>query len=117
MADKKIFGISRAGGKLHIGDLTNVPEVQNMVGRFRAHQEERANVVMVRLSNAALARVDQLVDSSLASSRSEAAAILVGAGIDSQKELFDRLSGYTDEIKRLKDQLKQVATDGLKPKE
>jgi hypothetical protein len=117
MADKKIFGISRAGGKLHIGDLTNIPEVQNMVGKFRARQEERANVVMVRLSNDALARVDQLVDASLASSRSEAAAILVGAGIDSQKELFDRLSGYTDEIKRLKDQLKQVATDALKPKE
>jgi len=100
---------------MHVGNLANIPEVQNMVGKFHAQKEERNNVVMVRLSNDALARVDQLVDSTLAGSRSEAAAILVGAGIESQKDLFSRLSGYTDEINKLKEQLKQVAFDTLKP--
>jgi hypothetical protein len=115
MDKKPVFGLSFANGKIHVGNLTNIPEVQNMVGKFRARSEERSNVVMVRLGNDALARIDQLVDSTLAGSRSEAAAILVGAGIESQKELFDRLTGYTDEIKRLKEQLKQVAFETLKP--
>ena len=115
MAKKPAFGISFAGGKLHVGNLSNIPEVQDMLGRFRGRVEERSNVVMVRLSNDALARIDQLVDSSLAGSRSEAAAILVSAGIDSQKELFGRLTGFTDEIQKLKEQLRQVAFETLKP--
>lgn len=112
---KKVYGIARVGGKTHVGKLSDVPEVQNMIARFRARAEERRNVVMVRLSNEALARIDQLVESTLAASRSEAAAILIGAGIDSQKELFDRLRAHTDEIQKLKEKLRQVALDALKP--
>jgi hypothetical protein len=77
--------------------------------------EGRSNVVMVRLTNDALARVDQLVEATLVSSRSEAAAVLIGAGIESQKELFERLSSHTDEIRKLKEQLRKVALDALKP--
>lgn len=84
-----------------------------MVGRFRAHA--RGNVVNVRLSDDALARIDQLVEATLFGSRSEAAAFLIGAGIESQKELFDRLSAHTDEIRKLKEQIQKIATDALKP--
>jgi len=76
----------------------------------------RANVVMVRLSDEALARVDQLVESSVVNSRSEAAAFLINAGIESQTQLFDRLSEHTDEIRRLKERLRKVAEEALKPK-
>ena len=72
--------MARAGGKWHAGKLSEIPEVQDMVARFRAHHEERSNVVMVRLSDDALARINQLVDSTLVSSRSEGAAVLIGAG-------------------------------------
>ena len=48
-------------------------------------------------------------------SRSECAAFLIGAGIDSQKELFERLGAHTEEIRKLKEQLRQVALDALKP--
>jgi len=53
----------------------------------------------------------------LFSSRSECAAFLIGAGISSQKELFERLGAHTDEIRKLKEQLRQVALDALKPSE
>ena len=68
MAKKeKVFGIARAGGKWHAGSC---PSFQDTVARFRAHGEERSNVVMVRLSDDALTRINQLVDSTLVSSRS-----------------------------------------------
>ena len=72
-------------------------------------------MVMVRVNDDALARMDQLVEADLFGSRSECAAFLIGAGIASQKELFDRLSAHTEEIRKLKEQLRQVAMDALKP--
>jgi Arc/MetJ-type ribon-helix-helix transcriptional regulator len=71
---------------------------------------------MVRLSDDALAKVDQLVEATLFNSRSESTAYLVGAGIENQKELFDRLGTHTEEIRKLKEQLRKVAFDALKPK-
>ena len=73
-------------------------------------------MVMVRISDEALSKVDQLVEANLFSSRSECAAFLIGAGIDSQKELFDRLSAHTDEIRKLKEQLRKIAFEALQPK-
>ena len=105
---KKILGA-------YIGHLSDVPDLQNLLDRFATKGEGRGNVVMVRLSDHALAKVDQLVEATLFSSRSEAAAVLIGAGIESQKELFERLSSHTDEIRKLKEQLRKVALDALKP--
>ena len=90
----------------------DIPELHNALDRLGG--EGRSNVVMVRLTDDALARIDQLVEASLASSRSEAASVLIGAGIESQKDLFDRLSTHTDEIRKLKEQLRKVALDALK---
>jgi hypothetical protein len=86
-----------------------------LLDRVGTRGEGRSNVVMVRLTDDALARVDQLVEATLVSSRSEGAAVLIGAGIESQKELFERLSSHTDEIRKLKEQLRKVALDALKP--
>ena len=73
---KKILGA-------YIGHLSDVPDLQNLLDRFATKGEGRGNVVMVRLSDDALAKVDQLVEATLFSSRSEATAYLVGAGIES----------------------------------
>jgi Arc/MetJ-type ribon-helix-helix transcriptional regulator len=105
---KKIFGT-------YIGNLSDVRE--DIAARILNKAEGRGNVVMARLSDDALARIDQLVDATVFHSRSEATAFLVGAGIESQKELFERLSAHTDEIRKLKEQLRNVALDALKPKE
>jgi len=106
---KKILGA-------YIGHLSDVPDLQNLLDRFASKGEGRGNVVMVRLSDEALERVDQLVESTLFSSRSEATAYLVGAGIESQQELFDRLGTHTKEIRKLKEQLRKVALEALQPK-
>jgi hypothetical protein len=106
---KKILGA-------YIGNLPDVPDLQNLLDRFATKGEGRGNVVMVRLSDDAVVKVDQLVEATLFSSRSEAAAYLVGAGIESQRELFDRLGTHTEEIRKLKEQLRKIAFETLQPK-
>ncbi len=106
---KKILGA-------YVGSLSDVPELQNLLGRFVTKGSGRGNVVMVRLSDEALERVDELVDATIFASRSEATAFLIGAGIESQKELFDRLRAHTGEIRRLKEQLRKLALEALRPK-
>ena len=101
----------------YVGNLSDVPDLQHLAERILNKAEGRGNVVMARLSDDALARINQLVEATVFNSRSEAAAFLISAGIESQRELFDRLSAHTDEIRKLKEQLRQVALDALKPKE
>lgn len=111
------FGAGRLRGKLGVIALTkDGKDLKDYLGQFN-RGDGRGNVVMVRVGDDALARIDQLVEATLFSSRSECAAFLIGAGIASQKELFDRLSAHTDEIRKLKEQLRQVALDALKPNE
>ncbi len=72
--------------------------------------------MMARLSGEALARVDPLVETAHAGSRPEAAEILIGAGIESQKELFERPAASAEEIAKRKERLRQMALDALRPK-
>jgi Arc/MetJ-type ribon-helix-helix transcriptional regulator len=111
------FGSGRLRGK--VGVIAAGPGTQELKDLLRQFSkgDGRGNVVMVRVNDDALARVDQLVEAGIFASRSECAAFLIGAGIASQQELFDRLSAHTDEIRKLKEQLRQVAMDALKPKE
>jgi Arc/MetJ-type ribon-helix-helix transcriptional regulator len=106
------------GGAVKFGEgvIGDVEKLKELLGRFGAKGEGRGNVVMVRLNDDALARIDQLVEATLFGSRSEAAAYLLGAGIESQQQLFDRLSALTGEMGKLKEQLRKVALDALKNK-
>jgi len=106
---KKSFAIG--SGRLRVGVIRREELTQALLGK------DRGNVVMVRVSDEALARIDQLVEATVFGSRSECAAFLIGAGIASQKEMFDRLSSHTAEIRKLKEQLRQVALEALKPAE
>lgn len=93
--------------------LSAVPELQPLLARLCGPEGARANVVMMRLADDALARLDELVEAGLFGSRSEAAAFLVGAGIEAQKELFDKLGSHTAEIKRIRASLRQAALEAL----
>ena len=106
---KKMF----LGGKVGIV-ASSKSDLKDLLMQFHKG-DGRGNVVMVRVNDEALARMDQLVEATLFGSRSECAAFLIGAGIASQKELFDRLGAHTDEIRKLKEQLLQVALAALKP--
>jgi len=94
--------------------LSSLPELQQLLSRFCGGKAPRGNVVMVRLGDPALASIDQLVEGGLFGSRSEAAAFLLGAGIEAQRELFDRVGKHSAEIKRIRQSLKQDALHALR---
>lgn len=94
--------------------LSSLPELQELLSRFCGGEAPRGNVVMVRLSDAALAAVDQLVEAALFGSRSEAAAFLLGAGIEAQHELLQRVGRRSAEIKKIRESLKQDALVALR---
>jgi Arc/MetJ-type ribon-helix-helix transcriptional regulator len=69
---------------------------------------------MVRLGDAAVAALDQLVEAGLFGSRSEAAAFLVGVGIDGQRELLKRVAKHSAEIRKIRQSLKRDALMALR---
>lgn len=73
------------------------------------------NVVTCRLDDAALGALDALVEAGIRSTRSDAAAWLISAGIEAHRPLFDRVNSTVDEIRKLRlearDIARQVARD------
>ena len=68
----------------------------------------RDSVVMVRLNKESLARLDELVESGVVSSRSEASAFLIAEGVKSRSELFDRIASKIDQIRTAKAELREL---------
>jgi Arc/MetJ-type ribon-helix-helix transcriptional regulator len=91
-----------------------LPELQELMERFAGPEARRSNVVMMRLSDAPLRHVDQLVEAGLFASRSEAAAFLVGAGIEAYADLFDKAARHTEQIKRIKQVLREEVPRALR---
>ncbi len=73
------------------------------------------NVIACRLDDAALGALDALVEAGIRSTRSDAAAWLISAGIEAHRPLFDRVNSTVDEIRKLRlearDIARQVARD------
>ncbi len=74
---------ARSGAGQGVASGKEGKELKDLLGRF-SRGDGRGSVVMVRISDDALARIDQLVEATLLGSRSECAAFLIGAGIASQ---------------------------------
>jgi Arc/MetJ-type ribon-helix-helix transcriptional regulator len=68
----------------------------------------RDHVVMVRVNDESLKRLDALVQSGIFKSRSESAAFLISEGVKAQQALFDRISERIIEIERLRSELKDI---------
>jgi hypothetical protein len=66
---------------------------------------KRANTVMVRVNDDALAKLDMLIDAGICKSRSESAAFLLQRGIESSARMFDRIGDVTDKISRMREEL------------
>ena len=60
---------------------------------------KRDNVVMVRVDEGDLSRIDELVDSGQFNSRSEATAFLIGEGIKSKQQMFDKIAEKISQIR------------------
>ena len=66
----------------------------------------RDSVVMVRVDKESLARLDDLVESGISSSRSDAAAFLISSGIRDRKGLFEKIDEKIEEIRKAKEELR-----------
>lgn len=94
--------------------LSALPELQEFLEPFMGGGESRGNVVMMRLGDESVQRLDELVEGGLFRSRSEAAAFLVGTGIQAQKNLFQKIARHGKEIKRVRQELRRTALEALK---
>jgi hypothetical protein len=67
----------------------------------------RCNVVMTRLHDDDLKRIDGLVEVDLFKSRSEAVAFFIKEGIQARKDLFESVMSTVEKIEALKEQAKE----------
>ena len=94
--------------------LSALPELREFLAPLMGHGARRGHVVMVRLGDEALTQLDTLVEAGLFGSRSEAAAFLVGAGVEAQRGLFARITRQTAAIQRLRRSMRKAALEALK---
>ena len=77
----------------------------------------RNNVVMVRVDEENLNRIDELVESGQFNSRSEATAFLIDEGIKSKQQMFDKMAEKISQIQGLRDELEVMIAEDTKPTE
>ena len=85
--------------------------------RHGRDEGKRDNVVMVRVDEGDLSRIDELVDSGQFNSRSEATAFLIGEGIKSKQQMFDRMAEKISQIQALRTELEVMIAEDTKPSE
>lgn len=91
---------------------TTLPELLAQQPPGARSAEPRSNVVMCRVNDRDLDAIDALVEAGARATRSDAAAWLIHAGIESNKALFDKLYATVVEIRRLREQAQEI-TRGL----
>jgi len=84
---------------------------ENIKGTIHEVRYKRDNVVMVRMDVDSLKKLDDLVDAGISGSRSEAAAFLIVEGVKSRQGLFDRMADKVEEIRKARDDLRQMVDD------
>ena len=84
---------------------------ENIRDTIQGMKGGRDNVVMVRVDRASLDRLDDLVEAGIMGSRSEAAAFLIAEGVKARQGLFDRIGEKIGEIRRAKEELRQMVED------
>lgn len=77
----------------------------------------RNNVVMVRVDEENLGRIDELVESGQFNSRSEATAFLIDEGIKSKQQMFSKMAEKISQIQGLRAELEAMIAEDAKPSE
>ena len=85
---------------------------ENIRETVQGVRSNRDNVVMVRMDDESLGKVDELVEAGIVNSRSEAAAMLITDGIKAKQGLFDRIAAKVEEIRQAKEELRRMVEDG-----
>ena len=78
---------------------------------IRTVRATRDSVVMIRVNKDSLGKIDDLVESGIVNSRSEAAAFLITEGIKAREDLFSRISEKIDQIRSVKEELRLLVED------
>ena len=86
-------------------------------GRSEGSGGPRDNVVSCRLSDEDLSAIDTLIEAGIRSTRSDAASWLIHAGVQANKELFDRVRSTVEEIRRLREQTQRMADELMQGKQ
>jgi len=99
---------------------------ENLKETIQGMRVGRDNVVMVRIDDSSKSRLDELLDSGIVNSRSEAAAFLIAEGIKARSQLFETISGKVEDIRQKKEELRKLleedgeatpSSDGLDSKD
>ena len=85
--------------------------------RHGGGERKRDNVVMVRVDEGDLNRIEELVDSGQFNSRSEATAFLIGEGIKSKQQMFDKMAEKISQIQNLRTELEVMIAEDAKSSE
>ena len=101
-----LIGEAKAAGEAAASGVEVLGE--NLKQTLQGALAGRENVVMVRLNTESLSRLDELVDAGFVSSRSEAAAFLIGEGVKAKSDLFQRISDKIGRIRKAKDELREL---------
>jgi ATP-dependent Clp protease ATP-binding subunit ClpA len=110
-----LLGLIREGEGIAAGVLINLgltleqvrtEVVQILVG---TRPGPRSTVVMCRLDDAAVEALDMLIEAGVRTTRSDAAAWLIQAGIEANTPLFESVSETVTEIRRLRAQAQRAA--------
>lgn len=102
-----------------------MPEFETKHGRKRhrerrrkhkhaQNQGKRDNVVMVRVDEENLNRIDELVESGQFSSRSEATAFLISEGIKAKQQMFEKMAEKISQIQDLRTELEAMIAEDTK---
>ncbi len=76
----------------------------------------RDGVVMVRVNQESMERIDELIETGLVGSRSEAAAYLVAEGIKANQDLFDKISSKMEAIRKAREELQSLLKEEGTPR-
>lgn len=82
-------------------------QVENVGQVLGAALQGRGNVVMVRVNDDTLKKLDMLVEAEVTKSRSESAALLINEGIKANDSLFERITEIATQISDLRAKLRE----------
>ena len=80
-------------------------------------ERKRDNVVMVRVDEGDLSRIDELVDTGQFNSRSEATAFLISEGIKAKQQMFEKMAEKISQIQNLRTELGTMIAEDTKSAE
>ncbi len=85
--------------------------------KLREGLGRRANVVMVRVNEEVLEKLEDLVEAGIFKSQSESAAFLIQEGIKAQDAMFQKIGEHTKRIRELREELKNLVNPAEPPKD